>query len=318
MDFFWSRYRHIKIDIALPFNPSYETYSPFEMSTLRDVEGAPDRPIKPHDEERYNDADENQALLSRFERDERLENFQNEDKRELQDGGSIESPTIVGRYHVGVRKMSGMSYCAQLVGAFAVGVLCTVVMHFIIAHCSNYNSSLHHDNVEIQVAPPYVGSTEVHQFPPAKPTNKFPELFPSNVGYGGATPTGAEPAIVATAPTWPMHTGAPHLVVPSRLEKSHNVHHTDTEQDMEEEFANDVGAGSRHKHGKKRKQRKFSMLEKWGNLSPWFSIQQGGFGLDSSARAPDTCRVTGLHFLHRHGARYPTERGQLTVVCSRN
>ena len=158
----------------------------------------------------------------------------------------------------------------------------------------------------------------MHQFPPAEPTNKFPELFPSNVGYGGATPTGAEPAIVATAPTWPMHTGAPHLVVPSRLEKSHNVHHTDTEQNMEEEFVNDVGIGSMHKHGKKKKQRKFSMLEKWGNLSPWFSIQQGGFGLDSSARAPDTCRVIGLHFLHRHGARYPDDWGEFTVVCSHN
>ena len=312
-DFFWSRYRHIKTDIALP---SYEAHSHCEMSTLRDVEGAPNRPIKPHDEERYNDADENQALLSSFERDKHTGNFQNEDKHELQDGG-----TIASKYQVGAKKMSSMAYWSQLVGAFAIGVLCTVAMHFIIAHCSNYSSSLYHDNVsnvEVQVAPPYVGSTEVHQFPPAEPTNKFPELFPSNVGYGGATPTGAEPAIVATAPTWPMHTGAPHLVVPSRLEKSHNVHHTDTEQNMEEEFVNDVGIGSMHKHGKKKKQRKFSMLEKWGNLSPWFSIQQGGFGLDSSARAPDTCRVIGLHFLHRHGARYPDDWGEFTVVCSHN
>jgi len=291
------------------------------MPTLRDVEGAPDRPIKPHDEERYSNADENQALLSSFERDKRTENFQNEDKRELEDGGNIESPTLAATYQVRTKKMSDMSYWAQLAGAFVVGVLCTVIIHLIIAHCSNYNSSPHHDNVrnvQVQVAPPYVGSTEVHQFPPVEPTNKFPQLFPSNVGYGGATPTGAEPAIVATAPTWPMHTGAPHLVVPSRLQKSHNVHHTDTEQNMKEEFANDGGAGSRHKYGKKRKQRKFSILEKWGNLSPWFSIQRGGFGLDSSARAPDTCRVTGLHFLHRHGARYPTDWGELIVICSRN
>jgi hypothetical protein len=28
-------------------------------------------------------------------------------------------------------------------------------------------------------APPYVGSTEVHQFPPASPTNAFPDLFPT-------------------------------------------------------------------------------------------------------------------------------------------
>ena len=288
------------------------------MPTLRDVEGAQDRPIEPHDEERYNDADENQALLS-SERDKRMENFQNEDKRELQDGDTIASPMIAGRYHVGAKKMSGMSYWAQLVGAFAVGVLFTVVMHLIITHCSNYNSPLHHDDVSnVKVAPPYVGSTEVHQFPPAEPTNKFPKLFPSNVGYGGATPTGAEPAIVATAPTWPMHTGAPHLVVPSQLQKSHNVHHTDTEQNMEEEIADDAGTESPHTHGKKRKQRKFSILEKWGNLSPWFSVQRGGFGLDSTARAPDTCRVTGLHFLHRHGARYPDDWGEVTLVCSRH
>lgn len=281
------------------------------MPTLSGVEGALDRPIKSHNEEVYDTADENQALLSNFERDKCTENSQNGYKHELSGGGSIGSPVIAGKYQVGIKKMSGMSYWAQLVGAFAVGVLCTVIMHLIIAHCYNVSSSVHHvnvSNVEVEVAPPYVGSTEVHQFPPAEPTNKFPGLFPSNVGYGGATRTGAEPAIVATAPTWPMHTGAPHLVVPSRLEKSHGAHHIGNEQKMEEdESAHDAGTESRHKHGKKRKQRKFNILEKWGNLSPWFSIERGRFGLDSSVRAPDTCRVTGLHFLHRHGARYPTE-----------
>jgi len=292
------------------------------MPTFSGVEGALDRPIKSHNEEVYDTADENQALLSNFERDKCTENSQNGYKHELSGGGSIGSPVIAGKYQVGIKKMSGMSYWAQLVGAFAVGVLCTVIMHLIIAHCYNVSSSVHHvnvSNVEVEVAPPYVGSTEVHQFPPAEPTNKFPGLFPSNVGYGGATRTGAEPAIVATAPTWPMHTGAPHLVVPSRLEKSHGAHHIGNEQKMEEdESAHDAGTESRHKHGKKRKQRKFNILEKWGNLSPWFSIERGGFGLDSSVRAPDNCRVTGLHFLHRHGARYPTEWGEFTVVCSSN
>jgi hypothetical protein len=36
---------------------------------------------------------------------------------------------------------------------------------------------LGHD-VRVQ-APPYVGSTEVHHFPPAAPTNAFPDLFPT-------------------------------------------------------------------------------------------------------------------------------------------
>ncbi|EKM83174.1 hypothetical protein AGABI1DRAFT_33745 [Agaricus bisporus var. burnettii JB137-S8] len=135
----------------------------------------------------------------------------------------------------------------------------------------------------MEAVPPYVGSSEVHHYPPAEPTNKFPELFPSNVGYAGATPTGAEPAIVATAPAWPLHSGAPQLVVPTQL--------MDSSKD---------GKG-------KGKKSKFNMLEKWGNLSPWYSVKRGAFGLDSGPETPDTCRTTGLHFLHRHGARYPTE-----------
>jgi hypothetical protein len=34
------------------------------------------------------------------------------------------------------------------------------------------------DDVRVQ-APPYAGSTEVHQFPPVAPTNAFPDLFPT-------------------------------------------------------------------------------------------------------------------------------------------
>ncbi|KXN93292.1 3-phytase B, partial [Leucoagaricus sp. SymC.cos] len=118
--------------------------------------------------------------------------------------------------------------------------------------------------------------------------------------------------IVATAPAWPIHSGAPHLVVPTKLQKGYHHHHhegklddSDSESDDEDgEFDEDEVEAKHHKHGKKRK---FNMLEKWGNLSPWYSIGRGGFGLDSGVEAPETCRVTGLHFLHRHGARYPTE-----------
>ncbi|KAF9453707.1 phytase [Macrolepiota fuliginosa MF-IS2] len=148
-----------------------------------------------------------------------------------------------------------------------------------------------------QAVPPYVGSSEVHNFPPAEPTNRFPELFPSNVGYAGPTPTGAEPAVVATAPSWPMHTGAPHLVVPGRLGKASHDHGDEVENKGD----------LKKSKGKGGKNRKFNMLEKWGNLSPWYSIERGGFGVDSSPGTPDTCRITGLHFVHRHGARYPTE-----------
>ncbi|KAF5349620.1 hypothetical protein D9756_008974 [Leucocoprinus leucothites] len=285
------------------------------------VEGGLGRPAPFHDEEEgYDGMDENQALLTTSERGQASESTQQGAKHDSSNSGAedgVVSPTKPDAYHVGTKKMSGASYWAQLIGAFAVGVLCTVIMQLIIVHCSTPKPSSGNDsvnNVDAQAVPPYVGSSEVHHFPPTKPTNKFPELFPSDVGYAGATPTGAEPAIVATAPAWPMHTGAPQLVVPTELDKSHHGHHhhtseMETEEDSDDDDDDDDDEDEDEKelkHGKGKK-RKFNMLEKWGNLSPWYSIERGGFGLDSGVEAPDTCRVTGLHFLHRHGARYPTE-----------
>ncbi|KAL0070525.1 hypothetical protein AAF712_002358 [Marasmius tenuissimus] len=139
-----------------------------------------------------------------------------------------------------------------------------------------YDTSLsNEDVVGAAVAPPWVGSTTVHTFPPTSPTNAFPSLFPTDVGFPGGTPTGGEPAIIATAPAYPLHTGAAQLVVPQSF-KGHG----------------------KHKH--------FDLLKSWGNLSPWYSVGKGAFGVNADPEVPDTCRVTGLHFLHRHGARYPT------------
>lgn len=127
-------------------------------------------------------------------------------------------------------------------------------------------------------AEPWVGSTEVHSYPPTKPTNWDPALFPTNVGYPGATPTGAEPALLATAVAFPFNLGGQgHLVVPDKLSDS-----------------------------------KFDLLKKWGNLSPWYSLPTGHFGVESGPDAPAGCSITGLHFLHRHSARYPTGDGQST------
>ena len=131
------------------------------------------------------------------------------------------------------------------------------------------------------IAPPYVGSSEVHNFPPHSPTNAYPSLFPTNVGHAGSTPTGAEPALIATAPHYPLHTGAAQLVIPDTLGRK--------------EHDNRTG---------------FNLLKHWGNLSPWYSVGKTTFGLDSEPGSPDGCRVTGLHFLHRHGARYPTGWGR--------
>ncbi|KAI0367460.1 phosphoglycerate mutase-like protein [Pilatotrama ljubarskyi] len=164
--------------------------------------------------------------------------------------------------------------------AYVVGVLSAVLVEFFL--CSRYSfpvwstpdSPLHAD-----LASPDAGSTEVHNFPPSSPTNAFPSLFPSHVGHAGPTPTGAEPALVATAPSYPLHTGAPHLLGPVALDR------------------NSSSKSDSH----------FDIFRHWGNLSPWFSVERGSFGLDSGPEAPDTCRVTGLHLLHRHGARYPTE-----------
>ncbi|EJD02001.1 phosphoglycerate mutase-like protein [Fomitiporia mediterranea MF3/22] len=126
-------------------------------------------------------------------------------------------------------------------------------------------------------APTHVGSTERHDYPPVSPTNGQTSLFPTDIGFAGPTPTGAEPAVVATAPSYPLHTGAQVLVTPTPKDGT-----------------------------KSSKKGEFEVFKNWGNLSPWYSVDRGVFGVDSSAEAPDQCVVKGLHFLHRHGARYPT------------
>jgi hypothetical protein len=147
---------------------------------------------------------------------------------------------------------------------------------------STHNST---SNDQALLAPPYVGSTVRHPFPPPSPTNANPTLFPTSVGYPGGTPTGAEPAIIATAPSYPIHSGAPQLIDPGTLGKPQTGSHN------------------------------FDIFRKWGNLSPWYSVDRTAFGLDSSPETPDTCRVTGLHLLHRHGARYPTAWCEFFVRC---
>ncbi|EDR10844.1 phytase, partial [Laccaria bicolor S238N-H82] len=135
-----------------------------------------------------------------------------------------------------------------------------------------------------------VGSTEVHHFPPTKPTNAYPSQFPTNVGYAGGTPTGAEPAVIATAPSYPIQKGqcSNKLITPESFQPALS------------------GAKKPEAGVKGKKSKAFNLLRSWGNLSPWYSVDRGTFGLDSGPEIPETCRITGLHFLHRHGARYPT------------
>lgn len=168
----------------------------------------------------------------------------------------------------------------HVIASFSIGVLACALGQYIIARlCA---SSPYHAITPELLAPPYAGSTEVHPFPPTTPTNAFPSLFPTGLGYAGYTATGAEPALVATAPSYPVHTGAPQLVVSPSLGG-----------------AKGPGAGNAT----------FDIFKKWGNLSPWYTVDRTTFGLDTGPGAPAGCRVTGLHFLHRHGARYPTAWG---------
>ncbi|KAI0665829.1 histidine phosphatase superfamily [Trametes maxima] len=112
--------------------------------------------------------------------------------------------------------------------------------------------------------------------PPTHLLHPTPGRVYRHIGHAGPTPTGAEPALVATAPVYPIHTGAPHL----------------------------LGLEALRNHSKQ----PFDISRHWGNLSPWFSVGRNAFGVDAGPEPPQGCRVTGLHLLYRHGALYPTGR----------
>jgi hypothetical protein len=175
----------------------------------------------------------------------------------------------------------------HLVLAFSAGAIACLVAQYALCGPSCFspqnNRAAANQPAAALLAPPYAGSTERHDFPPMTPTNAYPSMFPTNVGYAGATPNGAEPALILTAPSYPLHTGAAQLIVPSFGKLA------------------ETGKG-------------FDLFKKWGNLSPWYSVNRTAFGLDTAPDPPEGCRVTGLHFLHRHGARYPTSWGESVAV----
>jgi len=133
----------------------------------------------------------------------------------------------------------------HIILAFLGGILACVFAQYAICGRDCFSSRSGSDiassasNLPHDLAPPYVGSTERHHFPPTSPTNAFPSLFPTDIGFAGATPTGAEPALIATAPSYPVHTGAAQLVQPPSTAKS-----------------------GPKKGG-------YNLFELWGNLSPW-------------------------------------------------
>lgn len=190
--------------------------------------------------------------------------------------------------------------------AFALGVFACLVAQAVIFGPNCFTHKPQSSDTSIgnakqdavsALASSYAGSTSVDTFPPTKPTNAFPSLFPSNVGYPGGTPTGAEAGVIATAPSYPLHTGqcSHQLLVPKFLEGQAKGQDPMTEES--------VGF---------RKKPKFNLFRSWGNLTPWYSLGRGRFGVNSTPAPPKTCRITGLHFLHRHGARYPTAWSMLS------
>jgi hypothetical protein len=46
-------------------------------------------------------------------------------------------------------------------------------------------------------------------------------------------------------------------------------------------------------------------MQHWGNLSPYYSVSSHGLP-ETSSLFPDHCELEEVHWLQRHGARYPT------------
>lgn len=103
-------------------------------------------------------------------------------------------------------------------------------------------------------------------------------MFPSEpvIGYPGPTPTGAEPEAIATALSYPANDNIFPLVASP--------------------ISGDAPSN-------------FSLTQNWGNLSPWYTVNSSFYGLPKASPllpAGLDCEITQVHYLYRHGARYPT------------
>ncbi|CCM05833.1 uncharacterized protein FIBRA_08069 [Fibroporia radiculosa] len=127
-------------------------------------------------------------------------------------------------------------------------------------------------------ASPYAGSATSDVYPPPTATfSSYETYFPDEeqVGFAGPTPTGAEPDAIQTAPAAAMKVDTYPLINPYTGEPGVNP--------------------------------EFNPMRYWGNLAPWWSVG-GAFGLpDTTPQIPESCELTQVHLLQRHGARYPTD-----------
>jgi hypothetical protein len=115
-------------------------------------------------------------------------------------------------------------------------------------------------------------------------------LFPneSQVGYPGITLTGIEPAAIKTAPAYPAYTGA--------------VSHFPLVADQPQDNPSTP----------------LDIFKYWGNLAPWYSVPSSFYDLpDASPLIPDTCEITQVNLLYRHGARYPTSGAAPSAFAGR-
>ncbi|WVQ68657.1 uncharacterized protein L199_006866 [Kwoniella botswanensis] len=94
--------------------------------------------------------------------------------------------------------------------------------------------------------------------------------FPTDIGYAGPTPTGSEAALLVTAPALPAYTNINPLLAPTAKVKDN-----------------------------------FNIVQHWGNLCPYYSVSSHGLP-ETSSLVPEQCEIEQLHWLQRHGARYPT------------
>lgn len=73
--------------------------------------------------------------------------------------------------------------------------------------------------------------------------------------------------LVVTAPSLPMHTGVSPLVPPKSSHSS-----------------------------------EFKIMQHWGHLSPYYSVDSHGLP-EATSIVPEQCHLEELHWLQRHGAR---------------
>jgi hypothetical protein len=225
-----------------------------------------------------------------------------------------------------------------LVMGYSAGVISVVIPLLLVRYCwtsSCPNSSIQpssapglyspSSNIDIDLAksptfPGDIGSTQIHNYPPLTRTNAIPSLFPTNVGFAGPIATGAEPALVVSVGVgeYPVWGGVEGLVRPvlwgvdsrsgvfvsSGEGEGVGVGEGNGEGEGEEvpDWIEDDGNG-------RKETGKFDIFRHWGNLTPFHSVPPDSFGVSSEVgpEVPGGCTLKGVHILHRHGARYPTD-----------